>query len=278
MQFVITYFSLLALSSCSTLTNVLFPEDTMNTIEQTGMGRSEKIVLSNTHLDTAADSLDEPFLERDEVAAVSNANRALASTPTYRRNSPEEDLHRNMDGSLFDSNSSLGFYFSRNQLKKVSDILIVKVGSEINEFLRAKIKGALTKKYGEAALEEASITVEQNQTGASATTADKNLTVKDEAAPKPAAKSPASVANNGKATDRKSLSMDANNVDIGDITVRISKDLGRGIYEVGGEKNIFIYNKKYTMSLLGTVRAEDIAVDGTVSSEKIADSRIEFKK
>ena len=62
-----------------------------------------------------------------------------------------------------------------------------------------------------------------------------------------------------------------------DITTQIADIMPNGNYRIIGNKEIKINGEKQVIKLSGIIRSEDISLDNTVSSQKIANADIEYE-
>ena len=62
-----------------------------------------------------------------------------------------------------------------------------------------------------------------------------------------------------------------------DITTQIIEVYENGNLKISGKKNININGEKQSIKLTGIIRPEDITLDNTISSKKIADADIEYE-
>lgn len=62
-----------------------------------------------------------------------------------------------------------------------------------------------------------------------------------------------------------------------DITTRIDEILPGGNFRIVGTKNIKINGEKQVIKLAGVIRPEDIALDNSISSQKVAEAEIEYE-
>ena len=62
-----------------------------------------------------------------------------------------------------------------------------------------------------------------------------------------------------------------------DITTQITDIMSNGNYRIVGNKNIKINGEEQIIKLSGIIRPDDISLDNTVSSQKVADANIEYK-
>jgi flagellar L-ring protein precursor FlgH len=62
-----------------------------------------------------------------------------------------------------------------------------------------------------------------------------------------------------------------------DITTQINEIMPNGNYQILGNKNIKINGEQQVIKLRGIIRAEDITLDNTISSQKVARADIEYE-
>lgn len=205
-------------------------------------------------------------LGRNEFSRQTNVGSERARAG-YRRNaSPWDGTGPVNEGSLWNPESQDGFFFTRNLLHKVGDVLIVKVENDVNLAVNNKIESILGRqRLQDVIADEAGKTAEE-KVSEKVGKAVGNERVGDAV---------------GKAVgDRAvaSLESKAAYVQIDEVPVRIVEVLPRNTFRVEGTRRITVMDAPYTFKLSGMVRDEDIGNVSMVSSEKVFESKMELTK
>jgi len=183
-----------------------------------------------------------------------------------RKTDPFDSTGPMNEGSLWTAETQDNFYFSKNVLHKIGDILIVKMEPEVNEALNLKLAAA----FGRSTVQQV---------------------VADEAGKAAAAAAQQKVgqaignANIGKAVgatvgERTTASLDAKPryIDIDEVSVRITETLPRNSYRIEGSRRVFVKSTPYTLRYSGIIRDEDLGPASIIASSKVIDSRMELTK
>ena len=152
----------------------------------------------------------------------------------------------NQTGSIYSDSSSVQLFGDKNA-RRVGDIITVMLDERTTSKKSSK---SSTKKTSTSALNAPVIA------GANIAPLSANID------------NTSSFSGQGGADQSNSLS--------GSITVTISEVLSNGVLKVRGEKWITLNNGDEYIRLSGLLRPEDIAVDNSVSSQKLADARITY--
>jgi len=207
-----------------------------------------------------------PRLGANSNAHMTSHNKEK-SYQGYRSNqNPWSGIGAVSEGSLWRDDTQDNFYFARNMIYSVGDLLVVKIDSDINEALNSKIAGILGRSdVRQVIADEAGKAVGQ-EASKEASKIIKNDKVTD--------------AIGREARDRTTASLDYNPqyIDVDTVTVRITELLQSGSYRVEGFKRVFIKKAPYNIKFSGIVRDEDISPDRSVASTQVLESRVELKK
>ncbi len=202
-----------------------------------------------------------PDLGRNEFGVASTRGGDRRTDPWYGTGAEN-------DGSLWDGESQNNFYFSVNTSYKIGDVVIVKVDSEVNDSLNARIASLLGpkgKSVRNVVAEEAGRSVASkvsDQVGK----AVGNERVAD------------AVGQDVGGRVTSSLDLAEMYVNLDEIPVRITEVLEGRRFKVSGSRRVFIKNAPYQVVLSGVLRHEDIAHDGSIPSGKILESKLELTK
>jgi|GEM_PF-1324507 len=207
-----------------------------------------------------------PDLSANEFAALSKQNDDRAARG-YRRNaSPWDGTGAANEGSLWNADAQDGFYFTKNLLFKIGDIVVVKIEPEVNQSLNFEIASLLGRtSVGQVVADEAGRKVASEVEGrvGKALGSEKIGEAVGAAAAEQAT---------------RALDPNARYVDISDIPVRIIETLPRNSYRVEGARRIYIKNAPYQIKLTGVVRDEDIGPQRMVASSRLFESKMELTK
>jgi len=156
--------------------------------------------------------------------------------------SPFDSLQNDQIGSLWTDKGQENFYFSKNIKRRTGDIVILRVGSEINDLLESRIERYFTRIAQKEAKRAAASETDSNSTAA--------------------------VAN----------SSETEKVEMGDLTMRLLQSLPRGSFSVQGEKQIYVRSKPFKVKISGIIKMEDIGPDDVVESARLLDSKVSLTK
>ena len=211
-----------------------------------------------------------PVAEKEKKEESSRKPASIAAEEpkkaVSRRVDPFDQTGDYTEGSLWNGDNQDNFYFSKNVLHKVGDILLVKIEAEVNEALNLKIASYLGRtsvqqvvadEAGKAAGAEAQKKVEAGVGNANVAKAV-GAAVQDR-----------TVA----AIDEK-----PRYVDIDEMSVRITEILPRGNYRIEGTKRVFVRSTPYQLRLTGMIRDEDLGPSSVIASGKIIESKMEMLK
>ena len=209
------------------------------------------------------------------AAAEKKKQRSLASIAApaeekpsaSRKADPFDATGPYTEGSLWNGDSQDNFYFSKNVLHKVGDILIVKMEPDVSDALNQKIASIL----GRNSVQQVVADEAGKAAGAAAANAVGNATGNQ---------------NIGKAVgaaaaDRTVAAIDEGTphyIDVDEMSVRITEILPRSSYRIEGTKRVFVKNNPYTLRYFGVVRDEDIGSSSMLVSSKVIDSKLEMTK
>lgn len=178
-------------------------------------------------------------------SAVSQDRDRLQRAQAERR-SPWDSIKDDRLGSLWGDQGQDNFYFSKNIKRRVGDIIILKSSSDMSDYVTQKLDSYFQK-----------IDDREKKLAAKKTDLKKDLEKVDEKV-KEKEKEP--------------------RVDLGDVTLKLDKDLGRGTFEAIGEKNIYSKNTPFVVSVSGIVKMEDILPDNSIPSARFLESKVVLKK
>lgn len=210
------------------------------------------------------------------VAATKSVKRAPASVAPAADDTPAPTVRRKADpfdgtgpvneGSLWDPEAQDNFYFSKNLMHKVGDLLVVKMEPEVSDALNLRIAAVV----GRSSVQQ----VVADEAGKAVGTAVEQK-VGDATGNANIAKAVGAAA-----TDRAVASLDEKPryVDLDEVSVRIAEVLPRNAYRIEGGKRITIRNSPYQLKYSGVVRDEDIGAGSIITSSKVIDSRLEMAK
>lgn len=170
------------------------------------------------------------------------------------------------EGSLWNPDSQDNFYFSKNLLHKIGDILIVKVEADVNDALNTKVSALLDRSnVNQVVADEAGKAV-GTAVAKKVGTALGNDNVAQAVGAATAARTTAA------------LEPKTKYIDLEEIPVRITAVMPRNTFKVEGARRVSIRNAPYQLKLSGVVRDEDIGGNATVASNKVFESKMELTR
>ncbi len=192
-----------------------------------------------------------------------------ASSRGYRRNaSPWDGLGPTNEGSLWDDTAQDNFYFVRNNMFRVGDIIVVTVEQGINDTLNTRIS-ALVNRGAPSMLAAATSNAVQNAMGVRTPAELSASGAKPNNAEIAAAATKAAI-QEMRGPDRF--------VDVDELTVRITEILPRNTFRVSGGRRVYIRNAPYQLKLNGIVRSEDVSASRVIASGRVLDSKLELTR
>ena len=206
------------------------------------------------------------------ASAAPKTKRAPASLPApveekpvpSRKADPFDGTGPMNEASLWNGDSQDNFYFSKNVLHKIGDILIVKMEPEVNDALNLKIASVM----GRGSVQQ---TIADEAGKAVGAAAEKKVgeAIGNENIAK---------AVGGAASERTVAALDERPryVDVDEMSVRIVEMLPRNSYRIDGNKRVFLKNTPYNLRYSGVVRDEDVGPASVVVSSKVIDSKLEM--
>lgn len=186
--------------------------------------------------------------------------------PSSRKADPFDGTGPYYEASLWNQDTQDNFYFSKNILHKVGDILIVKVEPEVNDALNLKIAAALGRSGLQQVVADEAGKAAGDAVSQKVGTALGNQNIGNAAG--------AAVA------DRTIASLDSKPryVDVDEMSVRITELLPRNSYRIEGSKRVFVKTTPYTLRYSGVVRDDDLGPSSVIASSKVIDSKMEMVK
>jgi flagellar basal body L-ring protein FlgH len=225
-----------------------------------------------------------PDLTRNEFGAAQRFGGDSTVKAQRRSADPWYGVNNPTEGSLWNDTTNDNFYFAKNVSRKVGDLLVVKLESDLNDSLNNKIAAFIEKNTPKPSpAEVAALAAIQKGAAEAKLDPNKKPASLEETAKK--AGDAAKVAGVNSAIDAAAqAATDAiakkneRFVDVDEMTVRIVQSLARGAFRVEGTRRINIRNAPYAIKLAGVVRNEDILPTSEVSSAKVLDSKLELTR
>ncbi|MBS1982546.1 MAG: flagellar basal body L-ring protein FlgH [Bdellovibrionales bacterium] len=214
--------------------------------------------------------------EDTSAAAAAPKVRAPASVVETEVKAKDDAAKRKFDpfdgtgpyneASLWNGETQDNFYFSKNILHKVGDVLIVKMEPEVNEALNLKLASV----FGRSSVQQV-VADEAGKAAGDAVTQKVGATVGNQNIAK---------AVGAAASDRTVAALDekARYVDIDEMSVRIVELLPRNSYRIEGQRRVFVKSIPYTLKYGGVIRDEDLGPASVIASSKVVDSKMEMVK
>lgn len=187
---------------------------------------------------------------------------------TNNKNNPWFGTGPENEGSLWNADAQDNFYFTQNTFFKVGDLVTVKVDSDVNDALNARILALLgdkAKSVRKIASEEAASAV-KGEVSKEINKVVKNDRVAD-----------AIGATVGDSVD-SALDIPERYVNLDEIPVRITEALPNRLFKVSGSKKVFIKNAPYQVVFTGKMRHEDIGKNGSIMASNVLESKLELTK
>lgn len=207
-----------------------------------------------------------PNLGANEFAAQARVANERSAKGFRSASDPWDGTGPVNEGSLWNPDSQDNFYFSKNLLHKVGDILIVKVEADVNDALNTKVASILERNtVNEVVADEAGKAV-KDAVSKKVGTAIGNQNIGNAVGAAAGARAVA-------ALDPKQKY-----IDLEDIPVRIVATLPRNTFRVEGARRVMIRNAPYQLKLSGIVRDEDIGGSAMIASNKVLESKMELTR
>lgn len=172
------------------------------------------------------------------------------------------------EGSLWASDGQTNYYFTKNRIRGVGDIITIKMENPFLQDVGAEIRRTLTNSEKDAEIQSAQARLDAGAGGAA------------QAQPNPAASggpAPASVASTQTASDKDidvTKSIDSKEGD--PVMAEIVDRYPNGNYKIRGTKKVIYKNgTPRLLTLLGIARSQDIGEDDTIPSGKLYEYRLE---
>lgn len=217
-------------------------------------------------LASAAPEPSGPNLGANEFAAQARVANERASKGFRSSADPWDGTGPVNEGSLWNPDSQDNFYFSKNLLHKVGDILIVKVENDVNDALNTKVASILERNtVNEVVADEAGKAV-TDAVSKKVGTAIGNQNIGNAVGAAAGARAVAAIETKQKY------------IDLEDIPVRIVATLPRNTFRVEGSRRVMIRNAPYQLKLSGIVRDEDIGGSALIASNKVLESKMELTR
>jgi flagellar basal body L-ring protein FlgH len=207
-----------------------------------------------------------PDLSANEFGALARQSSERSALGYRRDATPWDGTGAANEGSLWNPDAQDGFYFTKNLLFKIGDVVVVKIEPEVNQSLNFEIAGLLGRtSVGQVVADEAGRKV--------ASEVEKKVS---QAVGSEAVGAAVGAAAGAQATS--AIDPNVRYVDISDIPVRIIETLPRNSYRVEGARRIYIKNAPYQIKLTGVLRDEDIGPQRMVASSRLFESKMELTK
>ena len=172
------------------------------------------------------------------------------------------------EGSLWNGESQDNFYFTMNTSYKVGDIIMVKLDTEVNDALNSRIAALL----GESGKSTRKVVAEELERGIASEVGKKvGKAVKNENIAK-------AIGRDVGDRVKSSLDLKESYVNVDEIPVRITGTLDARMFKIEGSRRVFIKNAPYQVAMSGSIRHEDVSPDGSISSQKVLESKLELTK
>lgn len=188
-------------------------------------------------------------------------------------------------GSLWGSDGQTNYYFTKNKIRGVGDIVTVKIETDLVKDTSAEVVRTLNEKERETELEIAQKRLD-GKSAPAPSKAEKKDQVSTAAAAPARAGAPDAKDKKAEAKPEESEGREATYADIdvssavdlkeGDsMMAEILERYPNGNYKIRGVKKIRYRNATRLLNLVGVVRSVDIAEDDTVPSSKMYEYRLE---
>ncbi len=172
------------------------------------------------------------------------------------------------EGSLWSPESQDGFFFSRNTLHKVGDIIMVKMDAAVNESLNSKIVSIIgPKKSVQRTIAEEAGKSAGEKVAEGVDKLVKNKNVADAIGDAVAADAQAALDPTGD-----------HYVNIDEIPARVVEYMNGGRFRIEGTRKVMIRTAAYAVKLSGTIRDEDVATNNSIDSNMVLESKLELTK
>jgi flagellar basal body L-ring protein FlgH len=186
----------------------------------------------------------------------------------YRRNvDPWTSSGPYNENSLWNPESQDGFYFTRNNMLRVGDFIVVSLDADLMENLNNRlVKMYRTKKTTKDVVAEETGKAVGAKVGEAINKAVKNDAVSKAVGADVAERAEESIKGNQRFFTTK------------EIPVRVTEITTKGLLRVQGEKTLFLKNASFELKLGGLMREEDIGPTRSIASSRVIDSKVEITK
>lgn len=170
------------------------------------------------------------------------------------------------EGSLWRDDTQDNFYFARNVIYSVGDLLVVNIDSEINDALNLRIAQIIGRTSVQQVVADEAGKAAGNEVEKKVQDALGNDKIADAV---------------GKEVQNRTISSLEGSkkfIDVDSVTVRITEILPRGSYRVEGTKRVFVKDAPYSVKYSGIVRDEDIGANKMIASKSVLESKVELTK
>jgi len=207
-----------------------------------------------------------PNLGKNEFNAMAKRNDEKASKGYRRDVDPWEGTGPVNEGSLWNGDTQDNYYFTKNVLRKVGDIVIIKVEPDVNDAMNSRIDGIVGRtSVQQVAADEAGKSV-ATAVGDRVGNAAGNKNIGD--------------AVGGAVGNRTTAALQGSTkyIDVDEIPARIIELLPKGTVKVEGSRRVNIKGAPYNLKLSGIVRDDDIGPTAMVQTSKLVESKMELTR
>lgn len=207
-----------------------------------------------------------PTLGTNDFAHYSSHNNVRSGQGFRSNSNPWSGVGPSSEGSLWKDDTQDNFYFARNVIYSLGDLMVVTIDNEINDALNLRIAQIL----GRTSVQQVVADEAGKAAGNEAERQVQKVTGNDRIAE--------AVGKDIEGRTVASLDAKKRYVDVDNVTVRITELLNRGSYRIEGTKRVFVKDAPYNVKFSGIVRDEDIGANKMIASKAVLESKVELTR
>jgi flagellar basal body L-ring protein FlgH len=273
MRFSLTLALLVLNSACSSLMSdfkmAILGDDVAHPEETRAPASANRIEIDNrTGADFSSPTQGPrgPTLGNNDFAHFSSHHNQRSGQGFRSNSNPWSGVGPSSEGSLWKDDTQDNFYFARNVIYSIGDLMVVNIDNEINDALNLRIAQIL----GRTSVQQVVADEAGKAVGAEAERQVQRVVGNDRIAE--------AVGRDVEGRTIASLDSKPRYVDVDNVTVRITELLNRGSYRIEGTKRVFVKDAPYNVKFSGIVRDEDIGANKMIASKSVLESKVELTR
>ncbi len=207
-----------------------------------------------------------PTLGHSDFAHFSSHQNARSAQGFRSNSNPWSGVGPSGEGSLWKDDTQDNFYFARNTIYSVGDLMVVTIDNEINDALNLRIAQIL----GRTSVQQV-VADEAGKAAGNAAEDQVQKVIKNDRIAE-------AVGRDIEGRTIASLDSKPRYIDVDNVTVRITELLNKGSYRIEGTKRVFVKDAPYNVKFSGIVRDEDIGANKMIASKAVLESKVELTR